>query len=436
MRNMQNIGLIAWAAPGGLTPISMQPIPDVGAFGRYVYVSGIVLKVEMNITTGAGGGVTTRELYEWISRVTLNVLGRNKCNVNGWDLMWAWAKDCPPGSLQVPAAIVAATAGALRTIWLIIPFFDPRMEDPSGNEIPAGALNESTLQVTLGAALVNANTTMNTCAVTAYAAVCEKDHVTVPSLGLLEAADVERFETLPAGIYSDLFLVAPAGGWVAADITSLRIQADDGDVFRATTTDAALACHQLIRGFGGPLGSANALSWLANAANMAILTLIQPEVQGQGELGRCVPALGKLLLDIQGNAAAIHAVYQRWESADSLSADMFRAMGAQDPRSLKVKPMLKPNKRLLPRSEAGRIPGPLRLAGANNSDALGRLNRAADIRIGSGGQALAGQITRQLAPSDLRSAAGAASRLQAGSAGGVQVGSGGAGPGSGWSVGS
>lgn len=406
MRNLQNIGMVNWVAPGGNYPVSLQPIPDVGARGRRTTVSGLVAKFEFDITTGVGGGCTGREILEWILSWGVIILGRQQYNLNGWDSMLAWNYCTDAGSMQAPDDIIAAQANARRSVFLVDPFYNPRYQagplGPGANEIAAAMLNEGRCSFRLGTAALNANSTVNACAVTLYAVTDERDHIDIPSLPIWESADIELFETLPAGVYSDLFFVNPSSPWAAADLTAIRIQADDGDVYRSTDPDACLAGAMLLRNLGGPLASDDMDSWEINAANMTFLPVIYPEANAAAELGRTVPALGKLLVACQGAAAGLHAVWCRWESSDSLASDALRAMGAARPRDVRVAPIPAPGKRLMRRTEAIRIPMPLRVWDVR-PEVMGRLTvQSTDLRIGSGGQQLSQQLSAQPGPATIR----------------------------------
>lgn len=397
MKNQHNLG--GFACVGATRTLTMQPVPDQGHGGTHVHLSHLVLEARMDITTIAGGSVTVRQLYEYLHSINVTILGRALCNgLNGWDLRCLLT----PLAWQVtdmaadPAVIGAAVANAIRTVRLYIPFADPTVEDPSEGALPARILNEaSQISInTLAATAIGVNATVNACDLTFYALTEDRSELSIPSLYRIGAADVQRFSTLPGGSYEALIFVEPVAHFAAADITTISVRGDHGPVINAISTDGVIACFAAQRGCQN-FNSANRFADVP--ADYPFLPIISPEAPVGTRLSRLVPASRGLQLDIQGAAAALHAVWVCREPSASVAPDMLRALGAADPSQIQLAPQSGP---------AGTRPS---FVAAERNMFLGRLKIKGALSLAAAGQ-LVGRI--KIAPPQQLSAR-AAGTIQA-----------------------
>lgn len=416
MKSLYNLGGAAWAAPGGVRPFSLQPVPDTGAGGRFKYLTHILVFLRLDITTAVGGAVTVRDLFDFLNQINGTILGRNFVNISGWGLHQINALNAQMFGMPEPAAIGAGVANAIRTVRLMIPFEDMNGINPGEGAIPAQVLNEaSQLNFTFGPAAIGTLGTVNAATLTLFAACEDRDNLVTPSLIQIAEADVERFSTLPGGVYSTLVAIAPAAAWAAADITALRIVGDDGEVYAGTPTEAALITAGALR-FGS--NYADVASWADGAANMQILPLIFPETTGRDPRSRWVSALRGLQLDIQGAAALIRMAYIRHEPSIRIKPDLMRAVGAADPSGIQVAPSGGRPGRGIPTPLLRRsFTGDLRVATVVRPEALGSLQGR--IRFRAPAAQTSGALKRSRIAQAAASLAVAGSNLTAGAGSGA-----------------
>lgn len=343
MKNVHNLG--GFAALGVTRTITLQPIPDIGARGRNVHLTHLCIEMRMDITTIAGGAVTVRQLYAYLASLTLTILGRPVVSsMSGWDLRTLLG----PGVFQQstlaadPAVIGAGVANAIRTVRLYIPFNDPTLPDPGEGALPAKLLNEaSQVAIATGApAAIGVNATVNACEITFWGLTEDRDDMGIPSLPMYGSADVNRFSTLPGGLYEACVLVEPVAHFAAADVTVISARGDEGAIHNAIATDGVIAAFVAQR---AAQNWPDAVAFRDTPASFPFIPIIYPELIQGTRMSRLVPALRGLQLDIQGAAATVHAVWIRREPSPRVATDALRALGASDPSGFELLPQDGPN---------------------------------------------------------------------------------------------
>lgn len=318
MKRLVNLGTLDWAA-AGVRNVPLEPIPDEYGDDNY-YVAGIVMDCRFDITTGAGGGCTCREIMEWISNIFLRATGHVFCNgINAYQLqvlvngIFERHGDVSRGGC---AAIAASQTNDISHFPVWIDFEQMHAFDGIDSVVLAAMFNDAVLQVQLGQGALNANTTINAMQIRVWASLDRMGELRVPGLlPTVQAYDGVRFERLPAGIYTTLMAGAPADPWAAADITMVSLRAAGEHIHSAVEPDALLQefFRQCELGTFGtmPLGG---YDWKDQAALCDYLPLIWPQYTDAANRARlAVDSKGSLLhVDMGGAAAAVAYIMKYW----------------------------------------------------------------------------------------------------------------------------
>jgi len=169
MKRLHDLGVRAWPGAAGTVTFPLQSIPtEYGADS--LATAHMLLSIHIDITTGAGGGCTGREILEFFQTLVL------KSNLHTWipgmDLfqyvtLLLEGGFHTPGVL-IPAAIIANQANAIRRLQIPIDFERLEMEDGSQYAVPPEYFDAGQFNVRMGAAAINANTDVNACALSLH----------------------------------------------------------------------------------------------------------------------------------------------------------------------------------------------------------------------------------------------------------------------------
>lgn len=333
MRPPVDLGVRNWAAPGG--PINFPLLGLKALIGeRFSRIATLIADVYFDITTGGGGGVTGREILEWISMMRFSTKYNTflpGCNAHQNAILRFNQGMFFAG--MFPAAIALGQANDISHVKIVIPFEDWRLAEGANLSEPSERLWDGEFSMTLGAALINANTTVNTCQVSLHAEISHSQSLDAPlywednaSAGMLSGF------AMPPGLFPDVAIVAPAAAFALADLTNCRIISAGEGVLNANTPDNVVSQFLFdlpITSMGAGLGGTN---WTKAFATLIMFPLIWLKSMQGGVLFRdVVDTLGTpLLFDCDGGLTNPVYVYRRYKADPQRSRDdVVRAAGGE-----------------------------------------------------------------------------------------------------------
>lgn len=306
MERNVNLGMITWAA-AGIRNVPLEPIPDEYANDNYS-VASINLDFRFDITTGAGGGCTTQEMMEWVQNIFLKASDHVFVNgINAWQLQTCLGGISKGGVTDIGSVsgIGASQANDISHLHLHIQLQKQRALNGNDFICPAAMFNDATLQLNLGIAALNANSTINACVVKIWAEIDRVGECAMPALPTMQAIQAPLFGRLPSGIYTELLLENPLGGnpWAAADITIVSLMAAGEYIHSAVEPDALLLAFERNADRATLVGASD---WQDCAASLMYLPLIWPGYNdGTNKLRGLVDTKGgHLILDCKGTLSA------------------------------------------------------------------------------------------------------------------------------------
>lgn len=376
MKRIYNLGTIAWNGAGGVHTMHLSPIPD-GIHGDQYRVTHFLLHCRADVTTGAGGGYTGAELLEWISNISLKAASHSFTNLNGREL-FRLLEYRGEEATTLPPNVAANQTNDINYVQLAIPMEDLRAIEPQDYVVPASYFNDGVLNVTLGVPLINANSTMQAFNMDVWAMVERKNEVQIPALPIIAASPTTMFNQLPAGVYSDLFILADKDAFSAAALFNLIIlKAAGEDIHGAVTPEAVIKayCVDRMRDWTACGG----YSWEEDYASQKWLPLIWQAFNPNSNRGsQLVDTMGESLsFDFNGTETAPNLVYRYFEGLTDENARRGLAkMGATDPSAMIVKRKTKSKQPIT--TQATRVmPGlkvlPAKVLGGKTDAALGKL---------------------------------------------------------------
>jgi len=311
MKRPVQIGSAAWAAAGSLSPFDLRNLSsdiDGDAYG----LRAILAELTFDITTAVGGGCTGREILEWITNIVLRgTVGVPVQGINAYQL--ACIQMLEGAFLSAPADIAANLANQRRVVRVIIPYDRPRAPKPDESLPCCQAFKDASLIVTLGAAALNANTTVNSCLVNVIGHVRRQGKVRFPALPHYSAQVGTLQDTLPDGVYDALGIIAPAGGFAAAaNLSNIALRAGSEYVIPAIPPGDMLSAYLLddLMGLGIATQANPAMGgaedWTNDFASLLMFPLIyQGRVVGGNKQTEMVDSQGsELSVECDGSLAA------------------------------------------------------------------------------------------------------------------------------------
>ena len=337
------------------------------------------LEIEIDITTGAGGGVTARELMEWFSVLLQGgpFVGPVVSQVNLWDLC-NYLKEMEGVPEWMFAAVAANQTNDIQQALVVIPYASSLLEFPEENWPLAGMCAKQTLRVHTGAAAVNANTTMNACTIALKTRLYKGHSPRLAHPRMIQSVDKELRETFEAGTYHGMLAIAPDGGWAAAaNIQNVRLLADGAEIHSSLQPDTVIGAYLATAYYEGVQGIAalgafsGAGSWTKNYDTIEWFPIIwlSPDFRAN-RMSQLVGSRNGLLMDSDGTAATLHYVYGMVPLVGSAFAQ--RALGAigADPSVVVVSKEVGPEAAVERPSLSAM---PFKVDGATNLSRAGRL---------------------------------------------------------------
>lgn len=322
------------AAPSGPTrhSILLKGIPDRAPDGRGYSVAGIVLSARFDLSTGAASGLTGPQCLEMlqvdISHPRINVHGSGYPLVVGDGLASAGRF-----STVFPDDIAASTSNAIRTVDITL-LFAPPSADPSDFAVPAVALNDGEIALTVNLPAGTGTVTLNSYTITATALLVPENDVRVPAIINMDVTTRAMDDLLPAGVYSGLVLLPSGTAFgAAANVSAIAIDADGESIIRSVTPQAVISAYAagIMRGMYGvdysPVGSSD---WTSGYASVGGLPLIFSPAPGvtDGKLSGRVYSRGNLHARISGTAVSVRYYARYYQPAGPADeAQVLSAMG-------------------------------------------------------------------------------------------------------------
>lgn len=280
MRRQLDLGNQAWGgAAGALPPFDLRTLltdVDGDAYG----LESLIFELTFDITTGAGGGCTGREILEWISNLIMRgsvgvpIQGMNAYQLN------VLQGACLGVFTGIPDDIPINQVNDISVMHLIIPFARYRSRNPDEVLPAVQAFKDATVLLSLGAPALNANTVINGCTVRGFGRVRRQGKVRFPALPNYGSHADTIHTTLPDAQYDGLCMVAPAGGFAApANLTNIVLRAGNEEIHNAVGPDNVLAAYLLDQTAGVGGGAATPLlggaqNWTKGSAALLMFPLI------------------------------------------------------------------------------------------------------------------------------------------------------------------
>lgn len=340
------IGAQVWAAGMGQVNIPMLPIPNETSSDTYK-TQRIYGKVRMTITCGAGGGCTSREIMDWISNVQIKAMDHIFWIGSMRDNLMLQLYEEGLHHVHIPAACNANDNAVVRYFSFVLNFHHPAAFQPQDFGVPAGAFDDGSIQLTFGAAALNANTTVNSCTVDFWASLERSNDV--QAAPLVECGSVDgqlngyRFAS---GVYASLFLRdPPAANFAAGDVTLVGVTANGEQIQMNLLPDGVLRSYALDNHCAVPNIAAGADGldlWPDDAADAYFLPLLWlTKDPNLNKITRMIDTKGSdLLVDLRGALATTpHYIYRRYRPQSTSTAfKQLQKAGIGDPSAVDIKP--------------------------------------------------------------------------------------------------
>lgn len=344
MKSTIELGTRAWSAAGSLTWDFATIDDEVGA--DILSVSCAILECRLNVTTGAGGGVTGRELMEWLQAILIHggpFIDPWVTSVNGYDLV-TYLRVCEGLTNSIPGDLAAEQQDVDKDFIVIIPTCSQLHERPEEHYPAANAMARQNFKLTLGAAAVNDDTTMNSASFTLSMKLHRGNTVRLAHYRCIESYDKELREQLPASTYHGICWVAPSDSFAAADITNVRVIADGLFIHQSLEPDSVLYSYMDDITYGQSFDDGAGTSfangggdWDEEYASVTAFPLIWLSADFRNNRTSQLPGSEDgLLVDCDGGATTMRYVVGRVPILKSTFAQtQLRQMGA-DPSSVTV----------------------------------------------------------------------------------------------------
>jgi len=337
MKPCVDIGAQNWVAAGPLT----FPLQNLRAIigDRFSRVAALIIDFVFDITTGVGGGCTGREIEEWVS----NILLKTKYNsfLPGMNARQHQVLRVLQGFFHdqlFQADIAASQVNDISGLRLVIPFERGEFADGRDLSEPASRLVDGNLVVVLGAAALNADTTINAVSIKVHAEISRSTSLKAPLFwednaiqGMLSG------QSLPPGLYSELGICQGAAFGAAGEITNARIVAGGEEQLASNDPDNVIGQFLFDNPLPGMSGLVGGHNWTKDFATLAFFPLLWMKQFMNGEsFSDVTDCMGMpLSLDSDGTMTPVY-VFRRY-NPDSVKAetDTIRSEGGE-PSSARV----------------------------------------------------------------------------------------------------
>jgi hypothetical protein len=258
---VKKLGSVEWTTLGISRGVSLGQIPD--GVGDLQYVCRkLLLDFQFNITEGTSAD-TVLALIQCIQDMQMQVAGvnvLNSINMEHYIALLVNAEARHGEDPDLPEAPGDSSGEVTRHLQIAVPFAREEFWRPNDFAIPGKLFNGRYLYATPRDELTNGTLDSVTMTVWAECELSDKaDLVAIPSW---EVVDKGPDLQLPAGVYSDILIYKPSGGFSAGDITSVQLTAGGIDIYDHVHPDAILTRYRWARS-----GNAEAISSIWGAVD-------------------------------------------------------------------------------------------------------------------------------------------------------------------------
>jgi hypothetical protein len=276
---IKKLGSEEWGTLGVSRGIPLGQIPD--GVGDLQYVCRkLILDIQLNISQGSAAEATLLEMARCITNLQLQVAGVNVLNSINLEHFLALLgnSECRHGEdMDLPSTPGVGTDTVERHFQVVVPFAREEFWRPNDFAVPGKLFNGKYLYMTPVDALSQGS--LDSASMTVWAECELTDKVQLTALPIWEVVDKGPDLQLPAGVYSDLLIYKPTGGFTAGDITTVQLTAGGIDLYDHVHPDAILTRYRWARSGTAELinsiwGAVDGESWSEHEANFYWLPLV------------------------------------------------------------------------------------------------------------------------------------------------------------------
>lgn len=372
-----DLGSEDWSGAGEKTFYLRGLVKDYD--GDAYLIDTLIIKAALDLTTGVGGGCTTREIMEWFSSIFFKTKVHNWCpGANAYQVQLINENQLDAGFSGRPSDLAASQTNSKRNVTIVFKFARRVLKDGREFATQVALIKDGYIKVKMGASDgINSDTTVNSCNLKMYGKI-RRGKADADAYWTINAVDVKLYDTLPDAVYEGL-IVVPATVFALADFTNIHVVAGGEDVWGGVGPDAVIASFL----DSAPTGSLGGNDYSNDYASLDFFPLIFNDTYPQmNPISGCVDTMGDdLILDCDGGLSSICVVFRRFEENTDVQIDKsVKALGG-DPRGANVVALgLKGN--AIAEGARKRVPGvralPRRLVSFRNADMAGDYLKSLD----------------------------------------------------------
>lgn len=318
----------------GRASILLKGIPNRAPDSRGYNVAGLLLSARLDLSTAAASALTAAQCCDILQLDIAHP--RLRVHGNAYNLIlgdgFAAGGQFASG---IPSAMGASETNAIKTVNIPL-FFAPPSADPSDFAIPAAALDDAEIAVTISAPVGTGTVTLNSYAITAVALLTPENDVRVPATVAIEVLTKGMDDLLPSGVYTGLVLFPSASGaaWgAAANVTQIILEGDAETVIRSVSPQAAILAYSAAtrRELAGlawtPLGSDD---WIAGYASVLGIPLVFSPSDGvdSNKISTRMYSRGQAHVRLSGSATGVRYFARYYQPAGPADeAQVLSALG-------------------------------------------------------------------------------------------------------------
>jgi hypothetical protein len=324
------LGSISWTSTdlGTVKSLQLGSIPD--GVGDLIWnCRKLQLDIKVQYDTSATSPPTLLELLELVDNLKMQVAGENVLNnVSVRDIVEILAEGhCRHGEdPDLPSAPTADASDEVRHIQIPVEFSRDDLFKPDDFACPAQLLNGKYLYARANE-FSGVDNSVDAVVISLSAEIELIDHPRLVALPIYEAQTKQTHESLPPGLYSELFIRKPSGGFSAGDLDTVQLTANGIDIYDHVDCEHIYMRYKFARSIqngsiDGLYGGGAVESWDEDEANAIFLPLIFPwSNDNKNRLSHLLDTFGALLhYQIKGNLTEFTFVSRRYIYLDEALA--------------------------------------------------------------------------------------------------------------------
>lgn len=277
--SIRKLGSVEWTSFGTARGLPLGQVPD--GVGDLQYVCRkLLLDFDLEITQDGAADDTVLAMIQCIQDMSLEISGvqvLNSINLEHLIALLANSESRHGDDPDLPSTPGVGSNNVHRHVQVVIPFAREEFWRPNDFAVPGKLFNGKYLYCTPRDALSAG--TLSSVTLTAWCEVELDDKASLVALPKWEVVDKGPDLQLPAGVYSDLLIYKPSGGFTAGDITTLQLTAGGIDIYDHIDPDAILTRYRWARSGSAELissiwGAVDGESWDEHEANFYWLPLV------------------------------------------------------------------------------------------------------------------------------------------------------------------